>query len=152
MVRRMVEYPNLESVQVIFGEECVADEDDEWANLSETETHRQETMELCFGAMAAVNAQPGKDIRKLTVENLQNVVRGEVLSSKEFEGVISGLEELHILVRSADEQNAHMDIIFEYETFWTLWTRFNKTWLTLAKHISSLTLYSSHEWGTASVG
>lgn len=152
LVERMYEFPNMNAVDLKLEQSCWADEgaDEEHGEcLMEGEENRQRNLTLCFRAMAKLNGVEGRRIAKLTVGSLHSTIRGDIVSSKEFESVLSKLDELCVHVCCADlVYHRHDEVVYGNPAVWTPWPVFNDSWLKHAVNITALTISSKWSWGT----
>lgn len=147
-VSALSRFPNLESVEICFSEDCLGEEDG-WDDVAEEAWQRKEKLELIFKAIND-RAASGKSrtIRTLTIRNLQNIPVPDFTASEDFRDVMSRLEELHIsIIQERNEAGPDHDYTrVELQTFPP---HFISCWLQpFAANLKALSIYhATDNWG-----
>lgn len=143
-------FPNLDSLEVTFTEDCVGEREDSWwVELTETMSRRKELLTLIFQAIKGRAAdKQNRAIRKLTIINLQNCPIPDFTSSDLFRDVMAQLDELHISL--IQESNIHgPDYDYTRVELRTFPAYFISDWLMpVSANLKALSIYSHKEnWG-----
>jgi hypothetical protein len=142
-------FSNLSSLEIGFTTGCLGQYSDDWLEVAEDHSQREEVLRVIFQAIKDRAAdEKNKPIRKLTIINLQNCPIPEFTSSDLFRDVMGQLEELHIcMVQEYNEHGPDHDYTrIELQTFPAY---FCAHWLKpIFTNLKALSIYSaSDNWG-----
>lgn len=148
-IAALSKFPNLDSLEIGFTPECVGEDEEIYQQVSEDRFQRKEMLELIFKAIQhRAKDKKNRQIRKLTIINLQNYPIPEFSSSQLFRDVMGQLDELHIsMVQEFNEHGPDHDYTkIELQTFPAYLC---SEWLApIAGKLKALSLYhQTDNWG-----
>lgn len=149
-LKALSSFPNIESVEISFSPECVGpSEEDNWTEVAEDASQREEMLKMIFQAIADRARDPSnRTIRKLTILNLQNCPLPDFTTSDTFRDVMAHLDELHIsIVQECNEHGPDHD--YTREELRTFPAYFVSHWLApVAANLKALSIYHlTDNWG-----
>ncbi|KAF1922682.1 uncharacterized protein M421DRAFT_426609 [Didymella exigua CBS 183.55] len=149
-IAALSKFPNLESLQISFTEECKGRAKESWEDdPAESASQREDMLRLVFQAIKARAVdKENRTIRNLTLENLQNCPVPEFTSSELFRDVMGQLDELHVSL--TQEYNEHgPDHDYTKVELRTFPAHFCADWLKpISSKLKALSIYHHNEnWG-----
>lgn len=140
-------FSKLSSIQINFRELCV-DNDEDWMNwVTEDEEFRGDVLGIALRALNDKTA-PANNLKSLTIMNLQNKNKEDVIISSDFKNVLSRITELHLLIAVQIDDASPESSVFQNALYDFFKGGLPNAWLKPAsQNLTHLTLYTNTYWG-----
>ncbi len=163
-INGIAKLPNLQSLQITFGDTCMGDRVYDWGEEwgveadedYESITHRLQTLNTVFRAIQKRCAALGlgddsstrpSTIRSLALKNLQNLPIRDFAASDLYKDIVKDLTELHLLItHEYHEHGPDRDLEYPERQTYEPYLQ-NELLPPLAQQLTSLTLVFKECWG-----
>ena len=140
-------FSKLSSVQIKFRERCIDDDDNDQDWVTENEDFRADVLETILGALNR-ETSPVNNLRSLTITNLQNKIKEDIINSSDFKNVLSRITELHLLIVVQIDEASPESYVEQYALYDFFNGALSNAWLKPAgQNLTHLTLYVNTYWG-----
>ena len=144
----MGKFSKLSSVQIRFREPCVDDDDEGHKGwVTEDEEFRGDVLKTVLGALNR-ETSPANNLRSLSILNLQNKNKEDIINSSDFKNVLSRITELHLLIAVQIDEAAPESYVLQKALYDFFNDGLPSVWLKPAsRNLTHLTLYANTYWG-----